>query len=59
MKNKEVKENSKNQILTLRDFAAMTSLSVTDPYLELIMALFNQPELKKIILELESLNPQE
>lgn len=59
MKNKEVKENSKNQILTLRDFAAMTSLSFTDPDLELIMALFNQPELKKIILELESLNPQE
>lgn len=56
---KKANGNSKNQILTLRDWAAMTGLSSTDPYLELMRALFNQPELKKIILELESLNPKE
>ena len=54
---KQVKAAEDNQILTLRDFANRTDLSVNDPDLELIQALFNQPRLRKFVFNLEDLDP--
>jgi len=54
---KQVKAAEENQILTLRDFANRTDLSVNDPDLELIQALFNQPRLRKFVFNLEDLDP--